>query len=171
MYNKTHSITFGDGTVVNGRFVGTNTWKDWHLIPSSRPDVTAPSVETNMIHIPGRHGSIDMSEYLTGGPVYGDSSGTWNFLVDNDHERWEAIRTKIMNFLHGKRMKCVLEDDPAWYYEGRFQVKPASGERNSTISIDYVLYPYKKYILDDGRWLWDPFNFTTDRTDQRNDRL
>ena len=165
MYDGTHSITFGDGTVKDGKFIGTNTWKDWFLIPASRPDVANPGVKTNFVEIPGRDGTIDMSEYLTGGPSYGDRSGSWNFLVDNDHIGWESIRTKITEFFHGKRLKCVLEDDPCWYFEGRFQVKPQSGEHNSTIEIEYVLGPYRYYILPEGDWLWDPFNFEVDRTD------
>lgn len=165
MYDGTHSITFGDGTVRDGKFVGVNTWKDWFLIPASRPDVANPGVKTNFVEIPGRDGTIDMSEYLTGKESFGDRSGSWNFLIDNGHLGWESIRLTITEFLHGKRMKCVLEDDPSWYFEGRFQVKPQSGEHNSTIEIEYVLSPYKYYILSDGQWLWDPFNFETDRVD------
>ena len=165
MYDGTHSITFGDGTIENGKFIGTNTWKDWFLIPDDRPDVANPSVKTNFIEIPGRDGTIDMSEYLTGKPSFGDRSGSWSFIVDNDHIGWESLRSMITEFLHGKRMKCVLEDDPGWYFQGRFQVKPKSGQKNSAIEIEYVLEPYKYHILPNDDWLWDPFNFETDRTD------
>ena len=161
-----HSITFGDGTVVNGKFTGKNTWEDWHLIPSSRPVVAQAGVSTNFVDIPGRvDGPIDFSTYLTGAPQYGARSGSFEFLVDNDHEHWESIRTKIVNFLHGQRMKMCLEDDPGFYYEGRFSLNEWRSESwNSSIVINYAVGPYKYYIHPTA-WLWDPFNFETDRTD------
>lgn len=162
-----HSITFGDGTLNSkGQFTGTNTWDDWYLIPTSRPNVASPGVSTNLVEIPGRHGSLDMSEWLTNGIVYGDRSGSWEFAVDNDHEGWVSIKSKILKFLHGQRMKCVLEDDPGWYYIGRFSLNEWRSESwYSTIVINYVLEPYKYNINAGGDWLWDPFNFETDRTD------
>ena len=164
---QSHSITFGDGTLVDGKFAGKNTWYDWHLIPTTRPVVAQAGVSTNFVDIPGRRdGPIDLSEYLTGGILYGARSGSFQFIVDNDHEYWENIRSSIVNYLHGKRMKMCLEDDPAYYYEGRFTVEEwASGASYSTVTINYAVEPYKYYINAGGDWLWDPFNFDTDRTD------
>lgn len=165
-----HSITFGDGTVENGRFVGTNTWRDWHLIPSSRPVVAEAGVSTNFVDIPGRpDGPIDMSEYLTGQVIYSARSGSFEFIVDNDFDTWERVRRRIVDFLHGKKMKMVLEDDPQYYFEGRFSFNEwRSDSYYSTITINYALEPYKRYVFANGDWLWDYFNFETDRTDQYN---
>jgi hypothetical protein len=166
-----HSITFGDGTLYpaghpkEGQFAGVNTWDDWHLIPSERPSVASPGVTTNFVTIPGRDGSIDMTNYLVNRPVFSDRSGSFEFIVDNGHEYWETIRMKIMSFLHGKRMKMVLEDDPNWYWEGRFSVDSWKSEAsNSKITINYAVGPYKKRISSDGLTdtIWDPFNFETD---------
>ena len=166
-----HSIIFGDGTLYpaghpkEGQFAGTNTWDDWHLIPSSRPSVATAGVATNYVTIPGRDGSIDMTTFLVNRPVYSDRSGSWEFIVDNDHEYWETIRQKIMTFLHGKRMKFVLEDDPNWYWEGRFTVDSWNSEAsNSKITINYTVGPYKKRIASEGDRdiIWDTFNFETD---------
>lgn len=165
-----HSITFGTGALDNdGRFLGKNTWDDWHLIPSSRPVVAQSNVATTYVDIPGRRdGPIDMSEYLTGGVVYGQRSGSFEFYVDNDHEYWETIRMNIASYLHGKRMKMCLEDDPGFYYEGRFTLANFVSEAtNSKVTINYAVGPYKYRIKDDEPWLWDPFNFELDRTDQQ----
>ena len=163
-----HSITFGDGTLDSkGKFTGKNTWEDWHLIPSSRPTVAQAGVSTVFVDIPGRKdGPIDLSEYLTGEVVYTARSGSFEFYVDNDHEYWEVIRSKIVAYLHGKRMKMCLEDDPGYYYEGRFSVPEWKSEPwNSKVVINYALGPYK-YRIDDGElWLWDPFNFDLDNID------
>jgi hypothetical protein len=66
-----------------------------------------------------------------------------------------------MNYLHGKSMRLVLEDDPYHYYEGRFSVNSwASNADYSNITIDYNVKPYKyeqNTSLED--WLWDSFDF------------
>lgn len=162
-----HSITFGDGTLVDGKFVGKNTWKDWHLIPTSRPVLAQAGVSTNFVDIPGRRdGPIDMTEYLTGGIVYGPRSGKLEFIVDNDHEWWETLRMKITDYLHGQKMRMVLNDDPDYYYEGRFTLEEwRSDASNSSVVIGYAVGPYKYYVRAGMNWKWDPFNFEVDNTD------
>ena len=69
-------------------------------------------------------------------------------------------------------MKMVLEDEPYYYYDGRFSLNEWKSENyNSKVVINYVLKPYKYNIFgESGAWLWDPFNFETDRTDQYTGR-
>lgn len=166
-YDKSHSITFGPGPFTSdGRLTGKNTWNDWHLIPASRPDVNEPEVYKKLITVPGRSGSIDASEWLTGGPLYLDRTGSWEFLIDTSRPSWQYIKDEITKYLHGKVYKCVLQDDPNYYYEGRFTVHCQSGPNMSNVTIDYTLAPYAHHWNPTGDWLWDPFNFLTDRTDQ-----
>lgn len=136
-----HSIEFGD----------KNTWEDWHLIPTSRPVVSPPSPKTQAVEIPGANGQIDMTEALTGYPLYSNRTGSFEFIVVNDtyslveyHEDWAEVYSEISNYLHGRKMKMVLEDDPDWYYEGRFAVNSwKSGDHFSNITIDYNVEPFK----------------------------
>lgn len=148
-----HSITIGD----------KNTWTSWHLIPASRPLVNPPQVKTNIIDIPGADGTLDLTESLAGRATFGDRTGSWDFYVENGHGNWSYIYSDIMSYLHGKQLTCVLEDDPSFYYEGRFSVNQWRSEAsNSRIVIDYEVGPYKLYSLDSGdRWIWDTFNFET----------
>lgn len=74
-YNGEHSVVFGN----------KDSWKDWHLIPSSRPVFATPEVKTNFIDIPGADGGIDLSEALSGYPVYKNRNGSFKFLVDPNH--------------------------------------------------------------------------------------
>lgn len=168
-----HSITFGDGTWYppgspkQFQFRGTNTWDDWHLIPVTRPVVAPAGIATSYVDIPGRKdGPIDMSEYLTGEQRYTNRNGTFSFYVDNDYDHYLSVLHIITNFLHGKRMKMCLEDDPAYYYEGRFGVSSyKSDSAYSVIDINYSLGPYK-YRVYTGPWLWDPFNFEIDNIEE-----
>ena len=135
-----HSITFGE----------KNTWTDWHLVPSSRPVINPPKPKTQYVDIPGADGSIDLTESLAGRPVFSDREGSLDFIVLNDFNvdgysyNWIDVYTSIMQYLHGKHMRMVLDDDPKYYYEGRFAVNSWKSDRsNSTITIDYVVGPYK----------------------------
>lgn len=163
-YTEEHSISFGDIVEDNFRPVA-NTWTTWHLIPSSRPTIAHPTVATKFVEIPGGDGALDLTNYLTGGPVYGMRTGSLSFYIDNDHEHYEYIREKIMATLHGKRLKMVLDDDPSYYYEGVFTVGNLEpGAAYSSISISYQLDPYKLKIASEGAELarWDTFNFERD---------
>lgn len=149
-----HSITLGD----------KNTWDDWHLIPKSRLLFNPPSVKTNYIEIPGGDGSLDLTTALAGRPVYKNRTGSWEFYVENGFKDWAVLYSEIMTYLHGKKLKAILEDDPDYYYEGRFAVNAWKSDPNwSIITIDYEVAPYKKSVVAVGDdWLWDTFNFETD---------
>lgn len=136
-----HSITFGD----------KNTWDDWHLIPTSRPVIAPPEPKISQIDIPGSDGVLDLSDSLTGYMNYENRTGSIEFMVVNDlyylvdtHKEWSELYTEIMKHLHGKKMRMVLEDDPGYFYEGRFKVESwESEEHHSKITIAYDVGPYK----------------------------
>lgn len=173
-YTEKHSVSFGDlvkntsqGKDVWSFDVKANTWDTWHLIPSSRPSIAHPNPITKIIEIPGVDGILDLSTYLTGRINYGQRQGSLNFYVANDFESWESIRSNMVKTLHGKTMKMQLDDDPSFYYEGRFTVGNwESGASYSAISIGYNLAPYKIRVVPEGtdpeQAKWDPFNFETD---------
>lgn len=148
-----HSITFGD----------KNTWDDWHLVPSSRPVIAPPDVKSKTVDIPGADGELNLTELLNGRPTYQNRTGSIEFIVVNDYWDWDVAYSTIMNYLQGKSMKMVLEDDPAYYYEGRFAVSEWRSDKSwSLITIDYNVYPYKKDLsATDEDWLWDSFDFET----------
>ena len=138
-----HSITFGE----------KNTWTDWHLVPTSRPVINPPKPKTQYVDIPGADGSIDLTESLAGRPVFSDREGSIEFIVlndfniDNYNYNWIDIYTEVLQYLHGRRMRMILEDDPNYYYDGRFAVNSwKSDANNSTITIDYVVGPYKYLV-------------------------
>ena len=79
-----HSITIGD----------KNTWDDWHLIPSERPIFLPPDVKTSYIETHSADGSIDLSEDLSGRPLYSDRKGSWDFYVANGYKRWNILLSR-----------------------------------------------------------------------------
>lgn len=156
-----HSITIGD----------KNTWDDWHLIAKVRPFFNPPKLKTKYIEIPGASGSIDVSQILTGYPLYNNREGSIDFTIlntddleDGSQMKWNYLYSEMMNYLNRKNFKAILEDEPDYYYEGQFSVtgyKPGDSSSNSrgTITVSYILDPYKwaiKTTTED--WIWDTFN-------------
>lgn len=162
-----HSIYFEPEKTGRPNGIGdnTNTYDDWHIVTGSRPLVNPPKVQTNHITIPGSNSELDLTETLTGSPIYSSREGSWSFYVLNGYWEWQVVYSRLMAYFHGKRMKVILEDDQNYYYEGRLSVNSwASDPSYSKIAINYHVGPFKmeRYIDD---WLWDPFNFSDDNSD------
>ena len=161
-----HKFNFNGVNVGGGRT--RNTFLDWFLVPKERPSIEKAPVKEHYIDIPGANGGLDLSESLTGSPVYDYAEGDIEFtilndrvipILNNDGEvtkevsvNWEVLNRDIRNFLNGKKMYMMLEDDPSWYYYGRFGVEKydSSEASNSKIKINYKVYPYKRLTLYDS---------------------
>lgn len=130
-----HSVYFGN----------MNSFSDWHLVPDSRPVIVQPEPKVTTVDIPGGQGILDLSEVLTNYPLYGNRSGSLSFNVLNGYGDWKDRHQEIANYIHGKNLTMSLEDDPDWYYEGRFKFaweSPNDGTW-SRVTIDYDLDPFK----------------------------
>lgn len=154
-----HSVNFGS----------KNSYEDWHLVPDGRPTIAIPSTKPNFMEIPGTSGTIDLSELLTGYPTYSNRSGELLFHVLNDYsanETWVDRQADIMNYVHGKRIRISLEDDPDYFYEGRVEVGSWTSNNDGTwsdISFNYSLDPYRYFYnsensSDDGMMVYTGVN-------------
>lgn len=150
--------------------VGKTGWTDWfdvcerwRLVPSSRPVINPPEVKTRTFDNPGGDGIFDMTESLTGFPLYGQRTGSLEFYVLNGWGNWKRTHESIMNTVHGKNVQLMLTDDPAYYYNGRLTFNTWKSDKDhSVVTLDYNLDPYKlcTYLSTDGSWLWDDIEFT-----------
>lgn len=148
-----NGVTFGD----------KHSYRDWGLILKSRPVISPPSPKTLYIDIPGSDGVLDLTESLTGGVKFENRTITCEFNVIDSRKRWSNIYSEILDYLHGRRMEIILDEDPTYYYVGRFQVNEWKSDKvTSLITIEGNVEPYKLEVcgsLDD--WEWDSFNFET----------
>jgi hypothetical protein len=125
--------------------------------------ISPPEVQTKFVDIPMRDGELDLTEALTGNVKYKNRQIEISFLYLGDFDNiWLKI-SDIENYLHGKRLKAVFDDDISYYYIGRWQVSEPSIDRKSgTFLIVGNCEPYKyDGTYEDGDWLWDPFDFET----------
>ena len=140
-----------------------HTEKDWGLIWTD-VEISPPDPQTKYLEIPGRNGSLDLTEALGGGVRYSNRSVKNTFILpDRNIALWHDTYSEIMNYCHGKYRKVTLDSDPAFYYLGRLSVTSVKEDAaHSTVVISCNAEPYKYEIntsMED--WLWDPFNFET----------
>lgn len=148
-----HSMTIG----------GKHTFRDWSLVPTEILSFSTPTPDLRYQEVPGASGSLDTTDVLTGSVSYRDLTGSLNFIALPD-KSWPIARSDVLNYMQGKRLACVLDDDPEHFYIGRFWVSkwmPRPGY--SEVVIDYNIEPYK-WSLDTTAshdWMWnDLFDVT-----------
>ena len=150
--------------------IDKNTWEDWGLVPDSRPTLASPSPKTNVVDNNSINGVLDLTFKRMRYPLFGNREGSFTFIynplfqaINGKSKPWLVLYTELHNFLHGRRLRMVLEDDPGYYYEGVFKIENWTSNNDgsgSTVTIGYSLEPYKMSIVSSlNAWYWDPFNF------------
>jgi len=102
------------------KFNDKYSYGDWGLILNQFL-MSEPNPKEVYIDVPGGDSSIDLTEYLTGDIAYEDREFSATFGIVYPGETMDEI-TAIRSYIHGKKMRIELPDDPAYYYTGRCKV-------------------------------------------------
>lgn len=150
--------------MVNGVTFGEyHSFKDWKLLLNEPPAIGSPEPKTSFIDIPGADGKIDATDMLTGEVAYSTRELSFTFVYLGKKDRWNKLYSQILDAIHGKRLKIILDQEPDCYYIGRINVNEWKSDiKHALISIEAEVDPYKYELcssLDD--WIWDTFNFET----------
>lgn len=139
-----------------------HSYNDFGLILSSVV-ISPPQPQLKSVAVPMRDGSIDLTEAVTSEVKFNDRSITMTFSVIDPMNTWSAKVSEIQNYIHGKRMKIILDKDCAFYYIGRISVNEWTSERSvGTLVIEGTVEPFKYDILSSAvDWEWDVFDFET----------
>lgn len=127
-------------------FDNYHTWRDWGLYQMGPASLSLPVVQSNYISVPGRDGYLDMSTALTGEVTYKTREFSCPFMSLASSEDWPALYSRILNAIHGQKMKIVLDEDPDYYYEGRVAVETPDYDGSWQFSITGVVSPWKYKI-------------------------
>jgi len=120
-----------------------NTFDDWGLM-LARVSISDPEAQVITTDIPGRNGPLDLSEVLTGYMTYKNRKIELEFDASSSYDEWPALRSKISNYLHGRNRMIVFDNDPDYYYYGRFSVDHRlTDEATATVVITGSVDPYK----------------------------
>jgi len=144
-------------------FGGRHSYLNWGLTLKSRPDISPPEPKYVYVDIPSADGQLDLTESLTGFVPFKSRTVTCEFNVIDPRRRWDAIYSEILDYLQGRELEFIKDEDPAYFYKGRFQVDEwESSKRTATLVISGVVEPYKKELWTSyDPWIWDTFNFET----------
>lgn len=139
---------------------GVHSFRDLNLVPADPPVLEEAKVDTKYVDIPGAHGFLDLSESLTGHPVYREREGSFPFYVWGQKSTWMAVRTDVVRRFHGKRAQIIQDREPDVYISGRLSVEDPDRNGSSKIIITGRFEPWKYDMTDSMEdWLWDPFSF------------
>lgn len=126
---------------------GVDLSERFNLILADGYTLSPPKPKTYVIDIPGGNGKLDLTETLLGDIAYDNRSQSFKFYVIAP-ESFEAVKTAVSNFLHGKMFDYQMTMDPGYTYHGRFTVKSYSHSSYAngivgTIEVDVDADPYK----------------------------
>jgi hypothetical protein len=129
-----------------------NTWHDWRCTVTAK-NVPPAEPKTNIVEIDGAHGALDLSEALTGGPVYGTRPVTASFMCsEGTHRERETLLRQIRTALHGRRIPIIEPDDPDHYLMGRVKiVESVNNLAYLTFSIEATCDPWRYAINETHR--------------------
>lgn len=150
-------FTREDGTVAH-------TYGSWGMLQVGPAIISPPKVQTKFIEVTGRDGSLDYTTALDGNVHFESRDFETTLRCVATRAELPAIYSRILNFLHGRKLKATCDDDQNYYWEGRFEAKAPKWKKGYwEIDIKGTVDPYKySRSTTMGDWLWDPFVFETD---------
>lgn len=141
-----------------------HTWDTWKFYITNTDCIGEPIQQTNYVTIPFSNVQLDLSEALTGFPVYKSREIKIELAGLRNKYEWDAFVSSIRNAIDGRICRITFDNDRAYFWRGRVHVTGFSNIINLgkfTISIPEC-EPYKYNTLSSSEpWKWDPFNFVT----------
>lgn len=135
-------------------FGGKHSYYAWGLLLREHPVVSPPVPKLKLVEVPGSDDPIDITEALTGTVHYECREITCKFSMAGQRDKWPALYSEILNYLHGKHIEIVLDNDQNYFYSGRTEIKDWNpGQTVAEITIKATVAPYKTSLLDGKRVL------------------
>lgn len=138
---------------------GKNTLSEYGLALLADLSIGSPEPRMKYIEVPEADGNLDFTEALTGGVVrYGMRTISLQLYPVHDiiagskkpatEEHAALIRQKLMDEVHGRKVKLWLPDDPRHYFLGRMAIGDKGGFNNTTIPITMTAEPWRYKNLE-----------------------
>lgn len=125
-----------------------HTFDDWNLILTEKT-IGLPSPKTSSVNVEGADGVLDTSEILTGEIKFSNRKLEFNFTMLDKYEDFQDKITEIANYLHGQKLRIILDDDPTHCYVGRCSIDQwASDKRIGRIVVKCDCEPYKYDVVE-----------------------
>lgn len=143
IHDGSHSVTFISGDP-NASYDLRRSWLDFHIVPEKPPAIPPRILKYNIVDIPFTSRSKDYTQTIVQDLIFDPVNGEWTFHIDHDKwTSWYDCKSALENFINGKRLYCVLEDDHQLKYRGRFTISNwEDGSDYSKVTISYDIDGY-----------------------------
>lgn len=125
------------------KFGDKHSFDDWGLVLTEK-SLGLPEPKTSGIEIEGADGELDTTEVLSGEVKFTNRNLTFKLTMTDKYEDYHDKVTEIANYLHGRKMRIILDEDDLCYYYGRCSINEwLSDRRIGQIAISCNCEPYK----------------------------
>jgi len=162
-----NALTNGFKIYVEDTGMTYHTLNTWGLALGNNNYISDPVQETTYIDVPYRTGLIDISETVSGRPIFKERELSFEVGGLNVRRKWDGIISDFRNKVHGRICRITLDNDLEWYWRGRVYIQDFDRTRElGTFKITMPkAEPYKYYWQSYSEpWVWDLFNFETGST-------
>ena len=143
---------------------------DWDFFRCGM-EVSDPQVRRYEVQVPGRDGSLDLTEAL-GGVYFEDRKVTVELRCVNwTEEKFHVLASTVRNAIEGRMCRITLSADLGYYWRGRPTVEAVWNPLGaSDVKITAKVAPYKYSVLTSYEpWQWSPFSFVNGVISQQSD--
>ena len=127
-----------------------SAYDDWNVV-LTKVEIPLPVPKTSTVDIKGADGLLDLSEVLTGDVKYKNRTIKLTFEMMDDTDYYTLI-SDISNYLHGKIVTFILNNDDDYYYTGRATINQwECVKRKGKIVIQIDSEPYKYLVTETNR--------------------
>ena len=140
--------------------IAKHTWRDFSLRMVSM-DIPMPETKVQKVDLPFANGSVDLTE-ASGVIPYADRENlNFEFIFFGDLMHWPVVTHNLANFLHGKKLLMIPDNDLEHYYVVRLALDSQKSNKHANkVVLTGTADPFKYALLDSSvPWLWDPFSF------------
>lgn len=119
-----------------------HSYRDFGLI-TNEIKVGLPTVKTKYVSVAGGNGSLDLSEAF-GGVKYDNRTLSFVFTAIGENRK-----RVITNYMHGRRLRIVLDSDPFYCYIGRCQINEIkTNKRLLNVTINAECEPFRYHVSE-----------------------
>ena len=138
-----------------------HTLNDWGLAIGNNDYIKEPIKETRYVDVPGMSGFLDMSEVISGRPIYKYRMIELRVGAMNPRMAWDSIISRIRSQIDGRVVQIVFDNDIGYFWKGRVAIKNFDRVRElGTFTIEIKAEPYRYNVVSSIEpWLWDSFDF------------
>lgn len=131
------------------KFGNKHSIDDWDLLLTSK-NIESPKTKKIEVEIPGSDGIKDLTEVF--GIKYYNRDLLFDFDIFSNPNNWWNLYREISNYLHGKKLKIILDQDNLFYYYGRCEITSFTNNKSvAHISILCNCEPYKYKITQTSK--------------------